>query len=55
MSIRPPKKCEKFILKHMIIINRLVYLNNRIDMQFNNCKKLICSPKFDNTSVEKFY
>lgn len=41
-----------FSLKHMSIINRLIYLNTILEQHYNHWQYLICEPKFDNSSTD---
>lgn len=52
ISTQLPSRCDKYILKHMSIVNRLVYINEKIEIHYNTWKTLINSPKIDHSTVE---
>ena len=44
-----------FSLKHMSIINRLIYLNTILEQHYQNWQYLICEPKIDNSSTDNLF
>lgn len=53
-NLQKYNQISNFTLKHMAIINRLIYLNKILDRHYNNWQTLINKPKIDKSSETAF-